>query len=516
MSDDHKLGEWDNEPLPEGEEAPPPYIRTMAVIRWIILGGLSLFALIMILTYFGLTPGMAGETKAVQYRCPMHPTYISNQPGECPICGMNLVPIDKDSTMNMDPDSAAKSEHQEMDMKTEAIQYTCPMHPEIISDKPGECPKCGMDLVPVEKTESTQVEPPMEKMDMASPVPGLVSVTIEPERLQLINIRTALATRNSFGDKIRAAGYITPDESRITNVHTRISGWVSKLYADQTGQYIKKGEPLLAVYSQDLSQARQEYLTALGNTENKQSDSSLANIENQIVSAIRERLINMGLADDDIKQLADEKKATSDIILRSPVSGHIIEKNIASGQFVDPGQNLFTISDLSHIWVLANIYETDLNKIKIGQNAVLKSDITSSAPIDGKVAYIYPTISDKTRAAQIRLEFNNPSLNLKPGMYVDVELDYGGSDALVVPADAVLDGGELQYLFVVHDKIHFEPRLVKVGQTFDDYVEILSGIMEGEEVLTSANFLIDSESRLKAALSGMGGTSTTAPSGHKH
>jgi Cu(I)/Ag(I) efflux system membrane fusion protein len=516
MFDDHKLSEWDNEPLPEGEESPPPYIRAMAIIRWIILGGLSLFALIMILTYFGLTPGMAGDTKAVQYHCPMHPTYISNQPGECPICGMNLVPIDKDSAMGMDSGSAAKLGHEEMDMKTEATQYTCPMHPEVISDKPGKCPICGMNLVTVEKTEPVQTEPPMDKMEMESTVPGLVSVTIEPERLQLINIRTALATRNSFGDKISATGYVTPDESRITDVHTRTNGWISKLYADQTGQYIKKGEPLLAIYSQDLSQAQQEYLTAINNAGDKLGDSALVNIQNQIVDAIRERLINMGLADDDIKQLANEKKASSDIILRSPVSGYIIEKNITSGQFVDPGQNLFTISDFSRIWVLANIYETDLNKIKVGQNAVLKSDITSSTFIDGKVAYIYPTISEKTRTVQIRLEFNNPSLNLRPGMYVDVELDYGGSDALVVPSDAILDGGEMQYLFVVHNKTHFEPRLVKTGRTFDDYVEIISGITEGEEVLTSANFLIDSESRLKAALSGMGGTSTKTSSGHQH
>jgi multidrug efflux pump subunit AcrA (membrane-fusion protein) len=515
MSDNHEFNDWDNEPLPEGEESPPPYIRTMAIIRWIILGGLTVFALVMVLSYFGLTPGMADDTKAVQYHCPMHPTYISNQPGECPICGMNLVPIDQDSTAVGGSTASDKPMPRKTEIKAGIVQYTCPMHPEIISDAPGKCPICGMNLVPIEQTEPTRDEPQMDMAETESSVPGLVPVTIEPERLQLINVRTAIAARRDVGDKLRAAGYVSPDETRLTNVHTRISGWISRLYADQTGKFIKKGEPLFAIYSQDLYQAEQEYLNALSVIEQKGNDPNLIGLQNRIVNAIKIRLVNMGLSDDDIKQIADEKKSNTDIILRSPVSGYIIEKNVASGQFVDPGQNLFTISDLGHIWVLADIYETDLAGIKIGQEAELNSDAISS-PIHGKVAYIYPTLSEKTRTVQIRLEFDNPSLNLRPGMYVNVDIDGAENDALVVPADAVLDGGEKQYLFVVHDKIHFEPRLVKIGRTFDDYIEILSGLSEGEEVLSSANFLIDSESRLKAALSGMSGTPGETPTGHQH
>jgi Cu(I)/Ag(I) efflux system membrane fusion protein len=203
-----------------------------------------------------------------------------------------------------------------------------------------------------------------------------------------------------------------------------------------------------------------------------------------------------------------------EVWLRSPVSGFVLEKNVISGQFISPDQNLFAIADLGRVWVLADVYERDLAGIQLGQTARMSTSAYPGETFEGKVSFIYPSVSEQTRTLKIRLEFSNSSGRLKPGMYAEVDLAGRGNGVLAVPADAVMDGGDRQYAFVVHDGVHFEPRLLKLGQSSDDYFEVLSGLAEGEQVVTSANFLIDSESRLKAAIAGMGGTQPDAHAGH--
>jgi RND family efflux transporter MFP subunit len=543
---------YEHEPMPEGEEGAPPLVRTMAVVRWVILGGMILFALIMILTYFGATPWANNGVGPVQYHCPMHPTYVSNQPGECPICGMTLVPVDKEGKEIRSAGDGKSAESEQISGTQGAVkpgQYSCPMHPEVVSDKPGKCPKCGMNLEKVsepsapvqtahdmagmnESSVSSQTEHDMTKMtessdhsqrgvsDMGiSPVPGLVPVTIEPRRLQLIDVRTATVERRPLDGNLKVVGFITPDETRITNLHLRFSGWVRELHVNQTGQLVKEGERLLSVYSQELYQAEQDYIVARqavdrGSLDRGSDDNDLANTRRSLLDAARQRLELLGVPADELARLDAAGTPSSELWVRSPFAGYVMEKNVFTGQYIGPDQNLFSVVDLSKVWVLADVYERDLANVRIGQKARMTSTVYEGESFGGRVGFIYPAVSEQTRTLKIRLEFANPSMRLRPGMYAEIELEGSGESVRAVPADAVMDDGDRQYVFVVHDSVHFEPRLVRIGRRSNDFMEVLSGLSDGELVVTSANFLIDSESRLKAAIAGMGGTQPGAHAGH--
>jgi membrane fusion protein, copper/silver efflux system len=525
MTDSHEDNLLELEPLPEGVESPPPYVHTMAIIRWIILGALCLFAFGMILGSFGLLPWSQAQATATQYHCPMHPTYISNQPGECPICGMNLVPIGKgaDSTAVSAPQKqpatqAAQAGDTNSVKKPKPGQYYCPMDPQIISDTAGRCPICGMKLQKYEGTaETTKAAPTtMSPSDMAnmgsSPVPGLVPVTIEPQRLQLIGVRTGRVERKPLGNAISAVGYVTADETKVRNINVRVSGWVKQLFIDQTGQHVSAGQPLLTIYSQDLYQAEQDFLTALESAGHSAIDQDLTRMRNQLVDAARQRLHLLGLSDREIAGLEKDRKAPAEFTLASPYAGVVMAKNVNAGQYVTPDQNLLTLADLGSVWVLADLYENDLASVHVGQNAEVTITGEHSAALSGKVAFVYPTVANDTRTGKVRIELANAESLLKPGMYAQVRFAGDTPPVLTVPADAIMDGGKTKYAFVVHDRTHFEPRLITVGRTADEMVEVLSGLTEGEEIVTSANFLIDSESRLKAAISGMG----SSDAGHTH
>ena len=535
MTEEHKpYDPHDHEPMPEGEEEAPPFVGTMAIVRWIILGGMTLFALIMILGYFGLTPWASDNGAAVQYHCPMHPTYISNQPGECPICGMTLVAINSKGKEIPSGDSAKIASPEKTPAEHEMAkpgQYTCPMHPEIVSDQPGKCPICGMNLEKVPEpsapaptegdmanmpgmTASTDHSQPSASDMGRSPVPGLVPVTIEPQRLQLIGVRTGTVEHRSLDGSLKIVGFITPDETRLTNLHLRFSGWVKKLNVDQTGQLVKEGEKLLSVYSQELFQAEQDYIVAHQSLNRGSNDNDLKSTRRNLLDAARQRLELLGVPSDELARLDTAGAPNSEMWVRSPFSGYVLEKNVVEGQYIGPDQNIFSIVDLSNIWVLADVYERDLGKVKIGQKVRMTSTAYPGEPFDGKVGFMYPAVSEQTRTLKIRMEFANPALQLRPGMYAEVELEGSGGPVLAVPADAVMDGGDLQYAFVVHNGTHFEPRLLTIGRRSNDLMEVLSGLSEGELVITSANFLIDSESRLKAAIAGMGGTQPNAHAGH--
>lgn len=523
------------EPLPEGEEAPPKYAHTMAIVRWIILGALSLFAVFMLISWAGFTPWAHAENSSVLYHCPMHPSYISNQPGECPICGMTLVPIDSTATVAPAKITQASSETQSAApaAKPKPGQYYCPMDPQIISDSPGKCPICGMKLVKFEgdkadslnpalhdtankpSSTSTPGMPGMPGMD-TSTVPGLVPVTIEPQRLQLIGLKTGMVAKRVMGGTVTAVGYVTADESRLKNINVRVSGWVKKLFIDQTGQSVSAGQPLLTIYSPDLFQAEQDLMTALEGAGHVPVDPELTAVRQQLVRAAQERLRLLGLSDAELANLEKNRKPESEITLTSRYEGVVLDRNVASGQYVTPDQNLLRLADLSKVWVMADIYENDLGSVKVGQTATVSLPSAGTAPLDGEVSFIYPVVSAETRTAKIRIELINPDMVLRPGMYANVSFGGESKPVLTVPAEAVMDGGKTKYAFVVHGGTHFAPTLITVGKESDDYAEILSGLKEGDEVVTSANFLIDSESRLKAAITGMGSAQTESHAGHTH
>lgn len=565
----------DHDPMPEGEEKAPPYTHAMAVVRWIILGGVALFALVMLLSYFNALPLARKTGNAVQYHCPMHPTYISSQPGECPICGMTLVPMKNAAdTLTI---SGSENMSETTATRTKPGDYACPMHPEVVSHEPGKCPRCGMDLVQIptsfkqgpakagqyycpmhtyvvsdssgkcplcdmnlvmaaadqsssgQSTDSmpgkgrwqARARPDQENnmvgMDMGeAPVPGLVPIMLDPKRLQLINVRTETIEKRSLESTLRLVGFITADETKIANLNVRTSGWVQKLIVDQTGQAVTQGQSLLTIYSPDLYQAQQDFLTALTAAKPGTGDSLLAVTRNQILDAARDRLRLLGMTSREIGQIEAGGDVSSEVSLRSPVTGIVLGKAVLNGQYITPGQNLFTVADLRSIWVLADVYESDLSRLKVGQPVQMQLTAYPGEIYEGKVSFIYPTVSEQTRTLKVRMEFANPDMKLRPGMYSDVTVDVGnGNRVLAAPTDAVMRGGDISYAFVMHEGGHFEPRLLKTGQSTDDFIEVLSGLHEGDRVITSANFLIDSESRLKAAISGMGGAPAGEHTGHE-
>jgi len=545
----------EHEPLPEGEEAPPPLVHTMAIVRWILLGGMTIFALIMVLHYFELNPWANAASGSKQYHCPMHPTYASSQPGECPICGMNLVEIDasgheaavKADTTHMTMDQAkhpitAKPGQYTCPMDPEVIsespgkcskcgmnleqvplaaagKYTCPMHPEIVRDGPGECPICGMDLVPMTIATDSSVEQADHGVGGAgglgsAPVPGLVPVTIEPQRLQLIGIRTEKVETRQIDDELRLVGYITPDESRVSNVHFRISGWVQQLFVNETGQAVHKGQPLMSIYSQEVYEAEQNLVQAAARASQPSNDSLLAATRLELLNAAQQRLELLGVPADEVAETLKRGTAAPSISIKSPFDGVVLEKTAYQGGLVSPDQNLFTIADLSTVWILADVYEQDLSRVKIGAEAAVSVDAFPGRPFTGTIQFVYPTLSGNTRTGRVRIELRNPGLELRPGMYGSVRVTNLQGSTLSISSEALMDGGDLKYAFVVHEGTHFEPRLLTVGQRTDNWVEVLSGLREGEMVVSSANFLIDSESRLKAAIAGMGSTKADAHAGH--
>ncbi|NMC44596.1 MAG: efflux RND transporter periplasmic adaptor subunit [candidate division Zixibacteria bacterium] len=480
---------FDQEPMPEGEEAPPKGMKTMAHIRWGILIVLSIFAVFMVVNYFGGCSGGGNQAAAVKYYCPMHPTYITDKPGECPICGMDLIVMPAQSKTSA------------------AVKYYCPMDTTYIKDAPGECPICGMDLVVMpQKAQASSSMAGMEGFE----VPGTAEVTIEPHRLQMIGIRTAKVERRPLDDQITLAGSVAADETRTHKVTIRASGWVKELFVDQTGQYVKAGQPLLSIYSQELYQAGQDLLVAKNSADQNTPDTSLTAMRRKLLDAARQRLHLLGLADTDIDAIEQSGTAQSTITLHSPVSGYVLEKSVSPGQYVGMEQTLYTVADLSMIWVIAEVYEQNLSDVKVGQPATLRLAAYPDETFEGKVGFIYPSVSETTRTIKIRLEFANHDLHLRPGMFGDVAVQLGGENVLAVPAEAVMDDGDVKYVFVVSEGKHFTPRKVSVGRTTTDWMEVVGGLAEGEEVVTSANFLIDSESRLKAAVAGMGGASEKA------
>lgn len=481
---------FDREPLPEGEEAPPKGTKTMARIRWGILVVLSVFALVMVVNYFGGCSGGGDQAAGAKYYCPMHPTYITDKPGECPICGMTLVLMPKGEKS---PDTAQPAP---------TVMYYCPMDTAYIKDAPGECPICGMDLVVMPpQTKSADTMSGMEGFE----VPGAAEVTIEPQRLQMIGIKTGNVERRSLGEQLTLAGSVAADETRTQKVTIRADGWVKELFVDQTGQYVKAGQPLLSIYSQELYQAGQDLLVAKNAADQSTPDTGLTAMRRQLLDAARQRLHLLGLADTDIDAIEQSGTAQSTITLHSPVTGYVLEKSVSPGQYIGMEQTLYTVADLSDVWVIAEVYEQNLSDIKVGQTATLRLAAYPDETFDGKVGFIYPEVSESTRTLRIRLEFANHDLHLRPGMYGNVAIGLGGADVLAVPGEAVMDDGNVKYVFVVSDGKHFTPRKVLIGRTTNDWMEVVGGLTEGEEIVTSANFLIDSESRLKAAVAGMGG-----------
>ena len=376
--------------------------------------------------------------------------------------------------------------------------YICPMHPEIVKDREGSCPICGMDLVKKEEDSSAG-------RTAETGVPGFATVTIDARRRQLLSLKTAKVERGTFGTGIRTVGRVAFDERRVHRVHTRYEAWVEHVAADFTGKLVRKGEVLAHVYGPELLATQQEVLLALRAVRalGPEADPSAREGAERLLEAARQRLRLWEMADADIAFLEARGEPLRSVPIYAPSSGYVTARTAFQGMRVMPADTLFDLVDLSSVWVLADVYESELPRVKVGQTGRMTLAYRPGRSWAGKVTYVYPSLDEKTRTAKVRLEFANPLEELKPEMFADVVLESAPRTALKVPDDAVLDSGTRKVVFVAKGEGVLEPREVTVGEQGGGAWEILSGLTEGEEIALGASFLVDSESRLAAALAGM-------------
>jgi RND family efflux transporter MFP subunit len=347
-----------------------------------------------------------------------------------------------------------------------------------------------------DSTDSATSTPP------ASTEATLVPVQISPQRLQSIGVKIGKVERKSVEDEIRATGNIAVDETRLAYVQVRFSGYVEKVFADATYQYVRKGQPLVTVYSPDLVATEREYLVAKQNQQ-QVAQSTVPGVASSAVSlldAAKERLKQWGVPQEEITRLESTGHLQQEFEVDSPVSGYITERSALPSVAVQPEMRLYTIADLSTVWVQAQVFQDDLGRIKVGDPATLTVNTFPGRSFRGRVDFIYPQVDMDTRTAKVRVIFSNPNLELKPGMFVNVALKVPMGQQLVIPATGVLQSGTREIAFVERSDGYFEPREVQLGSRVGEDFIVLKGLKPGERIVTSANFLIDSESQLQAAL----------------
>jgi Cu(I)/Ag(I) efflux system membrane fusion protein len=367
--------------------------------------------------------------------------------------------------------------------------YTCGMHPWVIEPKPGNCPICGMKLVPLDPAKFSG------------------EITIDPVVSQNIGVRVEKVALGSETGSIRTVGTVTYDETRLTDVNLKVSGWIEKLRVNSMGAPVKRGQPLFDLYSPDLYSAEEEYLLARRASQRigTGAGSSASGLGSDLLESARIKLSLFDISNAQIAALEARGKPLKNMTVSSPQSGVVIEKQAFEGMKVTPGMTMYRIADLSRVWVMATVYEYQSQQIKVGQRATMTLTYLPGEQLEGKVAYIYPYLDERTRQVNVRLEFPNPGLKLKPGMYATVV--FQGTEApsrVLVSRSAVIDTGERQVAFVALGGGRFEPRTVRMGaETEDGKVEILDGLKPGDEVVVSGQFLIDSEARMREALARM-------------
>jgi membrane fusion protein, copper/silver efflux system len=375
------------------------------------------------------------------------------------------------------------------------LYWVDPMNPSHKSDKPGKAPD-GMDLVPVYAEEGTPTE---------SLPPG--SVQIKPQRQQLIGVQYGEVTEGPVTKTIRAVGMLASDETKIAHIHTKFEGWIEETYIDFVGMLVEKGQPLLSIYSPELYATQQELLLAKKSKETL-ADNEFKEIGSGAVSlyqATRARLKLWDIPDREINAIEKRGAPMQSLKLYSPIKGFVQVRNAFPGLRVTPDTELYTVVDLSNIWVFAEVYEYELPMVQVGQQAKMSLTYYPGETFTGKITYIYPRLNAETRTLKVRLEFPNRDYRLKPDMYANVVLEKDLGVRISVPSSAVLDSGTEQIVFVALDNGYFEPRAVKIGPGVEGRYIIQKGLKPGERIVVSGNFLVDSESKLKSAVGAMGG-----------
>jgi RND family efflux transporter MFP subunit len=504
---------------------------------WWVLGG-ALTGAVMVLLILSFSGNLtwfkakAPQRKILYWVAPMDPTYRSNQPGKSPM-GMDLVPVYEGEK----PPAPAAAQGPSPKTKGKILAYHCPMHPEVVSNKPGKCPKCGMELTPIygeapaapapaakkERRIKYWVDPmdpnyirdkpgkapcgmdlvPVYEEEGGEAAPGTIAVS--PATIQSMGVRTAKVEVQPLTHDTWTVGLVNFDERNLAIINTKVSGWVERLYINATGDPVRRGQTLLSIYSPDLVSAQEEYLLALRNLTSleKSPVKEMAAGARRLATASRRRLLYFDISPAQIETLKNTGNVKKHLILSSPVNGIVTKRLVTQGMYVQMGMSLLEVADLSTIWVDADIYQYELPWIKVGQKVEMSLDYLPGETFAGKIDYIYPYLKQATRTVRVRLRFPNPRLKLKPEMFAQVKIKSPVTKEVVaVPAEAVLDTGLKQHVFIALGQGRFEPREVKLGVygNGNQYREVLSGLKGGEDVVTSAQFLLDSESRFREAV----------------
>ncbi len=463
-------------------------------------------------------PGAAappGERKIKYWVSSMDPKYIRDKPGK-DYMGMDLVPVYEEAAPA--PGAAAPAAAPKKERK---IKYwVSPMDPGYVRDKPGKAP-CGMDMVPVYEDEGG-----------AAAAPGVIAVS--PATVQSMGVRTAKVEVKPLSRHTLTVGMVNFNERNLAVVNTKVSGWVERLYINATGDPVRKGQTLLSIYSPELVSAQDEYLLAWRNlqTLGKSPVKEMAEGARRLLAASQRRLEYFDITPSQIETLKNTGQVRKNLTLMSPANGIVTKRMVTQGMYVQAGMPLLEVADLSTIWVDADIYQYELPWIKVGQPVTMSLDYLPGETFSGTIDYLYPYLKGETRTAKVRLRFPNPKLMLKPEMFAQVKIISPVTyKAVVVPTEAVLDTGVKQHVFIALGGGRFEPREVKLGVEGNDGLrEVLSGLQGGEDVVTSAQFLLDSESRFREAIQMMlapqpqegqpGAAPAPAPApippGHKH
>ncbi|MGD9329991.1 MAG: efflux RND transporter periplasmic adaptor subunit [Desulfobacterales bacterium] len=371
--------------------------------------------------------------------------------------------------------------------------WVAPMDPTYIRNEPGKSPM-GMDLVPVYEEDGGEKE-------------ATSTIRIDPVTIQNMGIRTAAVVRKPITKTIRTFGNITLDETGMVSINNKFNGWIEKLYVNSMGEQVKRGQPLFEIYSPELVTAQEEYLLAL-KQHRSLKDSPFAHVRNsaaRLLAASRKRLQYWDLNAAQIKRIETTGEVRKAVTVFSPASGVVVKMNAMEGQYVQSGENQYEIADLSRVWVDVEIYEYELPFVSKDMPARMELTYIPGKRFEGKVLYIYPYLSKQTRTARLRLAFNNPDLQLKPDMYANIRLEAAlPGPNLVIPQEAVIDTGVRQIVFVRRGQGKFEPRKVRLGVEVNGHqYQVLKGLSEGEEIVISAQFMLDSESRLREAVAKM-------------
>ena len=376
---------------------------------------------------------------------------------------------------------------------TSSTFWTCPMHPEIVQDGPGDCPICGMDLV--ERSSDGAG-------DDTSEVAGLVSLQLSERDQQLIGVTSEVLKNRRLKRDVRAYGNVEADETSLHTVNAKVGGWIEKLHVDYTGKPVSAGQALLSIYSPELVQTQEEYLLAL-RAQDKLGSSrfpEVANSGTQLLDAARRRLELWDISADQIRRLEKTGESTKTLVLHAPTSGIVMERHATEGMQVMPGMPLFKLADLSRVWVQASLYDIDIPLIDVGMEADVTIEGLPGRTFTGAVTFIEPVMGQRSRSARARVELDNSDGAIKPNMYATVKIRVPLGEVLALPREAVLDTGQRKIVFVDQGDGHFEPREVGLGRETDDYFEVLSGVFADEKIVTSGNFMIDSESRTQASI----------------